>query len=244
MTAGIKNSHGIKLGAERKKVIFLSVLLVIFAIVLVVTHLGNDNMPPGVSAPTPAASHGNPAPAAVAPLQGSIVRSASPAGADQDSTQDFQPSFKKIKAQLKDPTQVDPTLRVDELAKLKNELFEGGSRSLFEFSQPSPPKAVEKVKPIEVGPTQAEIAARQAAEDHRPPPPPPIPLKYYGFSEGGQQLPKRAFFIEGENIFVGAEGEIVDKRYKVIRIGVNSVVVEDTTNKNQQTLPLMREFEG
>jgi hypothetical protein len=30
----------------------------------------------------------------------------------------------------------------------------------------------------------------------------------------------------------------------VIRIGVNSAVVEDTTNKNQQTLPLIEELQG
>ena len=37
-------------------------------------------------------------------------------------------------------------------------------------------------------------------------------------------------------------GELVKKRYKVVRIGVNSVVVEDTQFKNhQQTLVLQQE---
>jgi hypothetical protein len=37
------------------------------------------------------------------------------------------------------------------------------------------------------------------------------------------------------------EGETVKRRYRVVRIGVNSVVMEDTENKHQQTLPLAEE---
>jgi len=44
-----------------------------------------------------------------------------------------------------------------------------------------------------------------------------------------------------------AEGELVKKRYKIMRIGVNSALVEDTTFKGdntQQTLPLEAEMNG
>ena len=39
---------------------------------------------------------------------------------------------------------------------------------------------------------------------------------------------------------------MVKKRYKILRIGVNSAVVEDTEFKsnNQQTLPLVAELAG
>jgi hypothetical protein len=37
---------------------------------------------------------------------------------------------------------------------------------------------------------------------------------------------------------MAAEGDLVQKRYKIVRIGVNSAVVEDTEHKHQQTLPL------
>ncbi|MGH9667513.1 MAG: hypothetical protein ACRD9L_24080, partial [Bryobacteraceae bacterium] len=76
------------------------------------------------------------------------------------------------------------------------------------------------------------------------PPPAPIPLKFYGFVNPVARGPKRAFFIEGDDIFVAAEGDTIKNRYKVIRIGVNSAVVEDTSNKNQQTLKLVEEAVG
>jgi hypothetical protein len=44
---------------------------------------------------------------------------------------------------------------------------------------------------------------------------------------------------------VAAEGEMVKKRYRVVQIGVNSVVMEDTQFKNnRQTLILQQEQAG
>lgn len=49
---------------------------------------------------------------------------------------------------------------------------------------------------------------------------------------------KRAFFLEGEEIFVIKEGDLVKKRYKIVKIGLKSVVVEDVEHKHEQTMPL------
>ena len=71
-----------------------------------------------------------------------------------------------------------------------------------------------------------------------PPPPPPIPLKFYGFAtqSGGQ---KKVFLAENDDIFIAAEGDIVDRRYKVIRITNTSVEIQDVVNSGPpQTIPL------
>jgi hypothetical protein len=81
--------------------------------------------------------------------------------------------------------------------------------------------------------------AKEESKEPETPKPPPIPLKFYGYIGPSNQPVRRAFFIEGEDIHVVSEGEVVKRRYKIVRIGVNSVVVEDTENPgNQQTLPL------
>jgi hypothetical protein len=81
-----------------------------------------------------------------------------------------------------------------------------------------------------------------------PPPPkaPPIPLKFYGFVNPSKADNKRAFFLDGDDIVIAGEGDTIKKRYKVIRIGINSAVVEDTQFKSnsQQTLPLETEIAG
>ena len=52
---------------------------------------------------------------------------------------------------------------------------------------------------------------------------------------------KRAFFLENEDVFVANEGEAIKKRYKVVRVNMNSVVMEDLEFKQEQTLPLIEQ---
>ena len=49
---------------------------------------------------------------------------------------------------------------------------------------------------------------------------------------------------ETSEISVAAEGDTVKKRYRVVRIGVNSVLMEDTESKRQQSLPLTEDLPG
>ena len=72
-------------------------------------------------------------------------------------------------------------------------------------------------------------------------PPPPIPLKFYGLSGTMRSTMRRAFFLDGEDIVQAGENETIRNRYKIIRIGVNSAVVEDLVAKNQQTLQMVEE---
>jgi hypothetical protein len=77
-----------------------------------------------------------------------------------------------------------------------------------------------------------------------PPAFPPIPLKYYGYVDGSSGPARKAFFLHGDDIFVAGENDTVDKRYRILHISANSAIVEDTTNKHQQTLPLVEELPG
>jgi hypothetical protein len=108
---------------------------------------------------------------------------------------------------------------------------------------------VVKEPPPIIPKTPAQIAQEQAAAQQNsgpppPPPPPPITLKYYGYTAQRADGHKRAFFLDGDDIFVAAEGDLVKRRYKIVRIGVNSVVVEDTQFNNTQTLALAEESAG
>jgi hypothetical protein len=145
-----------------------------------------------------------------------------------------------------DVSRIDPTLRLELLAKLRSVQMEGGSRSIFDFSQPAPPPPpkVAAIVPRPQSPVAPPPPDQQAKQPPPKPPPPPIPLKFYGYANTPRNGPRRAFFLDGDDIFVAGENELIRNRYKIIRIGVNSAVVEDTTNQNQQTLPLVEELPG
>ena len=64
-------------------------------------------------------------------------------------------------------------------------------------------------------------------------------LKFFGFANKPGE-PKKVFLSQGEDVFIAGEGEIVDRRYRILRIITNpaSVEVEDVLNNNRQTIPL------
>jgi hypothetical protein len=143
---------------------------------------------------------------------------------------------------------IDPTLRWDLLAKVQAVKLEGGSRNLFAAG--APPLPPEPTVPVKGGMHGTQVSQIGPQPPPGPPPAPlppqapPITLKYYGYSSARGDNRKRAFFLDGDDILVAAEGETVKKRYRVVRIGVNSVVMEDTQFKHEQTLPLQEEAAG
>ncbi|MBV8842844.1 MAG: hypothetical protein JO307_08535 [Bryobacterales bacterium] len=229
------------LGADPKKLVILGVLVI--AIVIAYKMSSGSSAPEQTSTPSPA------------PVSPAISRDATPIpgtnpvqprraarnGEVESVIGDFHPSLKVPEGT--DVASIDPTLKLDLLAKVQHVPMEGGSRSLFEFAQPPPPPPPKvTIKPGPVA--EAKPEPKPAAPTGPPPapPPPPIPLKFYGYAGTTRDGVRRAFFLDGDDIFTPAENELVKGRYKIIRIGVNSAVVEDETNKNQQTLPLVEEL--
>lgn len=134
---------------------------------------------------------------------------------------------------LQSGSQLDPTLHPERMAVAEHTTYTGTSRNIFSKDSlpPVPVGAIEK--PI----TSVRTGAAAAATPTGPPPPPPIDLKFYGFAsqQGGRKL---IFLLHGDNIFLAGPGDIVDRRYKVLQVTDNSVIVDDLAYNNQQTLPL------
>jgi hypothetical protein len=122
----------------------------------------------------------------------------------------------------------DPTVRLDLLKVAEDTRYEGSNRNIFE------PQAREIEKPVETGIKPGPI---------NPPPEqvvqkPQIPLKFFGFASRPDE-PKKVFLSQGEDVFIAGEGDIVNRRYRVVRINNNAVEVEDMLNNHQQSLPLL-----
>lgn len=123
---------------------------------------------------------------------------------------------------------IDPTLRYDWLKASEDTKYEGNGRNIFlaqaEIPQPQGNGTTDKKKEEAQGPPL-------------PPPPPPINLKFYGYASRPGE-PKKVFLSQGEDLFIAGEGEIVDRRYKVLHIAPLSVEIEDLLNNNRQSIPL------
>lgn len=235
-----------KVGADPKKIAILGVLVV----AAIVVYFYNSNSG-GDSAPTPAPSRARSAVTTPSPVTAQRAAERSSfrrVQQDAGGTREFRPSFKPKNI---DPATIDPTLRLDLLAKLKKVDVDAGTRSLFEISAAPPPTAtqVNVKEPAKIAVAHPFVGPILPKPTAPPPEPkaPPIPLKFYGFiNKNKADGDRRAFFLDGEDIVIAGEGDMIKKRYKILRIGVNSAVVEDTEFKsnNQQTLPLEAELKG
>lgn len=251
----------LELGAEPRKVAILAGLLLVAAYLMYTNVFTASYAPPPsattTATPPPAAAPPRPAPlASLRQTQDATAAIASSAGPARNargssSATEFRPSLKPKRAEdLPNLSQVDPALRLDLLAKLQRVTLDGPGRSLFDFGAAPPPKLPEP-KIIPGRPGRPGRGGKKGAEPLTPPempvaevkpvappkpPPPPIPLKFFGYIAGGTG--KRAFFLQGEDIFVAGEGETIKARFKVVKIGINAATVEDVQFKSQQSLPL------
>jgi hypothetical protein len=123
---------------------------------------------------------------------------------------------------------LDPTLRLDLLRASEDTKYQGTGRNIFKMFVEIPHVVKSPVQPQEP----------QVAKGPPPPaPPPPSNLKFYGFATPQNGI-KRIFLIKNSDVFVAKEGEIVDRRYKVVRISPNSVEILDVLSNNRENIPL------
>ena len=126
---------------------------------------------------------------------------------------------------------IDPSelvVRLDALHQQRPST-EGSDRNPFRFKPPPPPPpppvAASPVPPVAAPPVTG------------PPAPPPIPLKFIGIVEPtpGDRV---AAFSDCRYTFRGREGEVIDGRYRLVRIGVESVVMEYADGRGRTTIRL------
>jgi len=200
----------VKLGFENKKKTLYAAVLGIVAVVVFAWQV----LPWITGSSTPAAS----------------AEAASPVVAPRPST---RPGTKAAAVKKLRADNLDPTLRLDLLATSERTEYEGHGRNIF----------VSQREDVVIPPPAApgHTDGPQGTDIYKPPAPPPqqpIPLRFYGFASSPGE-PKKIFLKLGEDVFVAGEGEIVDRRYKVVRISATSVEIQDVLGSGpSQIIPL------
>jgi hypothetical protein len=130
-------------------------------------------------------------------------------------------------------TKVDPSELDVKLEALQQPPPPAGAsdRNPFRFKPappPPPPPPPPKPEPV---PTTPVVPV-----DPGPPPPPPITIKFLGIVEtaGG----KVGAFTDCRATFPGREGELIEGRFRVVKIGIESAIVEYRDGRGRTTLPL------
>ena len=120
-------------------------------------------------------------------------------------------------------------VRLDALKQPPPEPADTG-RNPFRFQPKAPP-------PPPPGETRP-VNPLPAAPAGPPPPsgPQPIPLKFFGTIEG--RPGKIAALSDGRFVYHGREGDVIEGRYRIVKIGVESIVMEYVDGTGRQTIPM------
>ena len=139
---------------------------------------------------------------------------------------------------------VDPTLRLALITRLQSLKAPTAGRSLFEIGAaaqgglmangmpggvPKGPKIPVLPPPTRPMPSGMDLGVH-------------IPLKFYGFVRPEtKDENNRGLFLDGDNILVASEGDVLQGHYLVVELTPNSARMEDTQLKQGQTLPVVPE---
>lgn len=130
----------------------------------------------------------------------------------------------------------NPRIRLDEIERARKAEYKSSGRNPFSPIQDPPPHVAPPKKPERYGP------------EPPPPTPPPPPLtlpsnvKFFGL--GTVPSSRLAFFTDGEEVYVVAEGEVLMKRFRILRIGNASVEFEEISSGRTATAPLEEQAGG
>jgi hypothetical protein len=241
-----------KIGGENKKSVYALIVLGVFAGYMVYSNLlSGPSYPTATPAPTDR-SIGVPGPDKTSGPDSSRAAQDVPGRSTvRAKNGEFRPVLrpKKKEDRVINISTIDPTLRLDLLAKVMKVPPAGGERDLFQISKTPPVKLAELPKGPETK-IYAFVGPRLPPPPAPPPPPPPptppapIPLKYYGYSAIRPDGKRTAYFMDGEDILEAIEGTTLKGRYRIVQIGLDKVLVEDTLEKRRQSVNIEPEVTG
>ncbi len=122
------------------------------------------------------------------------------------------------------PIGVDnPQLHVDQVEKARKTEYQSRGRNIFSRELPPPPP-LKNPKPDPAPPITPPVPEVVT------PKVPPLPAKFFGYGTVPNGTTRLAFFSDGEDVYVVAEGELLLNRFRILRIGNANLEYEEVSS--------------
>ena len=135
----------------------------------------------------------------------------------------------------------NPQIRWQKLETSRKTEYKSSGRNPFSKASAPPP-----VNPNGPRAPKSDSYRKQGPELEPPPPPlqPPPGLKFFGYGTVPNGSSRRAFFTEGEEVIIVAEGETLQGRYRILKINNTNLEFEEISSGRRATMPLVEEPAG
>ena len=133
----------------------------------------------------------------------------------------------------------NPLIRRDELESSRKTQYKGNGRNPFS-------KAAETLPTVNQGGPGPQIQhSRGLVGPPAPAPDPPfVPsgnLKFFGYGTVPNGSARRAFFTDGEEVFIVAEGETLQGRYRIVKVNNTNLDIQEVSTGRHATMQLIEE---
>ena len=125
----------------------------------------------------------------------------------------------------------NPQLHTEGVERARKTEYKSRGRNIFSREVPPPP-------PPPKVPPKPEPYGPKVVVPPPPPPPPTLPVKFFGYGTVPNGTIRLAFFTDGQEIYVVAEGELLLNRFRVLKIGNANVEFEEVSTGLRSTAPL------
>jgi len=124
----------------------------------------------------------------------------------------------------------NPSLHWPELKAAQRTEYQSTGRNIFSMMAPPPP--------VVTPPPTPEVTGPKIDLPPPPPPPPTLPVKFFGFGTVPNDIRRRAFLTDGEDVFIVGEGEVLLNRFRILKVGNASIEYEEISSGRRNTAPL------
>lgn len=133
----------------------------------------------------------------------------------------------------------NPHVRFEEMERVRQTEYKSTGRSIFSIAAlPARDRRPRSADPpvIAVNTPCGVYGPCQPA----PPPPPKLPpnLKFFGYGTGSSSGSRRAFFTDGEDVYIVDEGQVLLNRFRILKVGNASLEFEEVATGRRGTAPL------
>jgi hypothetical protein len=125
----------------------------------------------------------------------------------------------------------EPQLRLDLLARIQKSEYAGSHRNVFIAAPPPPPKPVGDQ-------ATARFVGPRVPPPLPPPPPVQVPGEFFGYASTPGTARRIAFFKNGDDVLLIAEGDLFLGNFRLVHIGDDSVDVQEVSSGRHATVPM------